>query len=204
MMFGNIISQVFSTWILVYFDDPIILLIPGPKILHIYWSRPLFLYWFVYNSNSTFIVTMDRCRGWGCPIFCKANQSRINSCVFKKSAPSSASAADAATCFKMLDTVCTAPLRDMGLLLTTFLPEKNFLPLYYEPFVCLNMMHQSVLEVTYQTSIPCGISYVKKSIWFLNVYLSSEIFTYNLKSCLTSEIIFQNVSSLTYIMKYLL
>ena len=45
--------------------------------------------------------------------------------------------------------------------------------------------------------VTCGISDVKNSIWFLNIYLSFEIFTYNLKSHLTSEKIFQSISNLT-------
>ena len=82
--------------------------------------------------------------GYGCHMSCSACYIGITFCVLRNSASNSASAVDAATCFKILHRVCTAPLRKMGLLLSSLLPKKNSQPLCFWRLVCCNMQHPSV------------------------------------------------------------
>ena len=66
--------------------------------------------------------------GCECPSSCNVNRSIFASRALRKSAPSSASAADAATSFRMAHVMCMLPLRRMGLFASGRLPRKKYPP----------------------------------------------------------------------------
>jgi len=66
--------------------------------------------------------------GCECPSSWRVNRSILASRALRKSAPSSASAADAATSFRMTQFMCMLPLRLMGLFSFGRLPRKKYPP----------------------------------------------------------------------------
>ena len=63
------------------------------------------------------VVELSMCigvGGWGCPNSCSVKHITFACLVFNNSAPSSASAADAATHFKIEHMTCMAPLSLIG------------------------------------------------------------------------------------------
>ena len=71
----------------------------------------------------------------GCrwPSLCRASHNVFTSNAFRNSAPSSASAADAATHFKMAQLVKIAPLREIGYSSFGMDPRKNVRLLCFVP-----------------------------------------------------------------------
>ena len=64
--------------------------------------------------NAVVLSTWMGVEGCGWPNLCRVSLKILNSIAFMNSAPSSASAADAATNFKMVQLVRMAPLRKIG------------------------------------------------------------------------------------------
>ena len=76
-------------------------------------------------------VLLSTCTGvGGCewPISAKVSRIMRTSCALRKRAPSSASAADAATNFKIAHVTATLPLSLIGFPFVSMLPRKKYLP----------------------------------------------------------------------------
>ena len=88
--------------------------------------------------------------GWGCPSSWIISQSTFASLALWKSAPSSASAADAATVWRTVHIDCMDPLRKIGWLLTGCLPRKNVQRFNFVPLVQSGKRHPNVHCVSYR------------------------------------------------------
>jgi hypothetical protein len=74
------------------------------------------------------VVVLSTCMGvggCGCPSSSRTRHSTLASCVLRNSAPSSASAADAATSLRMVQVIWIAPLIMIGLSSCGILPKKK-------------------------------------------------------------------------------
>ena len=81
---------------------------------------------------------MYRGGGCGCPNSCNISRITFASWAFKNSAPSSASAADAATNFSIEHVIIMFPLRKIGSPSFGKLPRKKYPPALLLAFVALN------------------------------------------------------------------
>ena len=66
--------------------------------------------------------------GWGCPSSANVRRRTLASCAFRKRAPNSASAANAATSLSMVHVIWMAPFNLMGSPSQGRLPRKKYPP----------------------------------------------------------------------------
>ena len=148
MVLAGVISQVFRAWVPVNVEVFLVNLITRIEVSHFKHTRALSADRSVDDASRCCIITMNG--RWGLRVAqffqCQAKYSPIPH--IQKNAPSSASAADAATNLRMVHSVKKAPLRRMGS------PSRGVQPRKKCPAARL---------------LPCGSERYEASEWMLSI-----------------------------------
>ena len=126
MVFRWLVPWIFLSRVTVYLDLLMFDDITNVEISHFHTSGSLY---FTVPFTMPVSVALSQCLwvgGWGCPSSRKISLMILDSFAFRNSAPSSASADNAANVFIIWHKVNITPLRCMGCLSCGFHPRKKF------------------------------------------------------------------------------
>ena len=128
VVFGLVVSEILLSQVIVDFENPLRFVTKQPKISHIHCSWSL-LFDILLTIPTALVFSTWNWMG-NCAF---TNSSKVSCIIFdsivlRKRAPSSASAADAATNYRMVQLVRMAMLRRMGQSSLEGEPRKKFPP----------------------------------------------------------------------------
>jgi hypothetical protein len=124
MVFGWIVAKVLSTWVPRDINILVADLVDDPKVAYFHGLGPLAFYGVIGNADGALLSQWMGVGGWECPISSRMSRKILTSCAVRKRAPSSASAADAATSLSTVHSVCTGSLSQIDWLFLIGFPRK--------------------------------------------------------------------------------